>query len=271
LDQYTDIFKGYNGTIFVYGQTGSGKTHTMQGPDIHDDEMKGIIPRMIQTIFTEVEQASEKIEFLVKVSYIEIYMEKIRDLMNRMRALFCCIRFANVLTVTLADQTDLKIRENKDKSVYIENVTEEYVTCEDDVIRIMDSGALHRKVAATSIHIVANPLIFGIFVRLTQTDMNDVSSRSHSIFVLTIEQKNLETGGTMSAKLYLVDLAGSEKVGKTGATGQTLDEAKGINKSLSALGNVINALTDGKARDRDLVAMRSNVLIFCAVETRALS
>jgi len=205
----TDLFKGFNGTIFVYGQTGSGKTHTMQGPDIHDSVMKGIIPRMIETIFSFVEEASETMEFLVKVSYIEIYMEKIRDLMA-------------------PNKMDLKIRENKDKSVYIEGVTEEYVTCADDVIRVMDTGSANRKVAATN--------------------MNDVSSRSHSIFVWNVEQKNLQNGTTMSGKLYLVDLAGSEKVGKTGATGQTLDEAKGINKSLSALGNVINALTDGKSK-----------------------
>jgi len=204
-----DLFKGFNGTIFVYGQTGSGKTHTMQGPDIHDSVMKGIIPRMIETIFSFVEEASETMEFLVKVSYIEIYMEKIRDLMA-------------------PNKMDLKIRENKDKSVYIEGVTEEYVTCADDVIRVMDTGSANRKVAATN--------------------MNDVSSRSHSIFVWNVEQKNLQNGTTMSGKLYLVDLAGSEKVGKTGATGQTLDEAKGINKSLSALGNVINALTDGKSK-----------------------
>lgn len=204
-----DLFKGFNGTIFVYGQTGSGKTHTMQGPDIHNKELKGIIPRMIETIFSFVEDASETMEFLVKVSYIEIYMEKIRDLMA-------------------PEKADLKIRENKDKSVYIEGVTEEYVTCAEDVIRVMDTGSGNRKVAATN--------------------MNDVSSRSHSIFVWNVEQKNLQNGTTMSGKLYLVDLAGSEKVGKTGATGQTLDEAKGINKSLSALGNVINALTDGKSK-----------------------
>eukprot|EP01087_Luapelamoeba_hula_P008087 TRINITY_DN2008_c0_g1_i2.p1 TRINITY_DN2008_c0_g1~~TRINITY_DN2008_c0_g1_i2.p1 ORF type:complete len:485 (-),score=96.29 TRINITY_DN2008_c0_g1_i2:112-1566(-) len=204
-----DIFKGYNGTIFVYGQTGSGKTHTMQGPNIHDPVMKGIIPRIIENIFVHVEEADEKFEFLVKVSYIEIYMEKIRDLLN-------------------PTKSDLKIRENRDKSVYIEGVTEAYVTCGDDVVRLMDEGSGNRKVAATN--------------------MNDVSSRSHSVFVLMVQQKDLSNGSTMAATLYLVDLAGSEKVGKTGASGQVLDEAKGINKSLSALGNVINALTDGKSK-----------------------
>jgi len=204
-----DLFKGYNGTIFVYGQTGSGKTHTMQGPDIHDEEMKGIIPRIIETVFMGVEEAEEKLEFLVKVSYIEIYMEKIRDLLNPAK-------------------TDLKIRENRDKSVYIENVTESYVASQADVIKLMEYGQTNRKVSSTK--------------------MNDVSSRSHSVFVLTVEQKDTSTGSTMSGVLYLVDLAGSEKVAKTGASGQTLDEAKGINKSLSALGNVINALTDGKSK-----------------------
>eukprot|EP01089_Gocevia_fonbrunei_P019256 TRINITY_DN675_c0_g1_i6.p1 TRINITY_DN675_c0_g1~~TRINITY_DN675_c0_g1_i6.p1 ORF type:complete len:932 (-),score=266.37 TRINITY_DN675_c0_g1_i6:10-2805(-) len=136
-------------------------------------------------------------------------MERIRDLLEPSRM-------------------DLKLREDKNKTVYIDGVTEVYVTCEDDIIKVMDEGGSNRKVAATN--------------------MNDTSSRSHSIFVLTLTQKSLEGGGTTTGKLYLVDLAGSEKVGKTGATGQTLDEAKGINKSLSALGNVINALTDGKSK-----------------------
>jgi len=204
-----DLFKGYNGTIFAYGQTGSGKTHTMQGPNIHDPEWKGIIPRMIETIFEHhIAEASENLEFLVKVSYVEIYMEKIRDLLD--------------------PEKECKIREKRDKTVYIEGVTEVYVTCEDDVIKVMDNGQENRSVASTN--------------------MNEASSRSHSIFVLTVLQKNLDTGTTMNGVLYLVDLAGSEKVGKTGATGQTLNEAKGINKSLSALGNVINALTDGKTK-----------------------
>jgi hypothetical protein len=175
--------------------------------------------------------------------------------------------FCSVLSA--ADKADLKIRENKDKSVYIEGVTEEYVTCADDVIRVMDTGSANRKVAATSTpslhhhrHLLFHHLLLLLHIprssssssrlpvsssaqlrslsHLTRlscvvchvshvmlsththtrhTDMNDVSSRSHSIFVWNVEQKNLQNGTTMSGKLYLVDLAGSEKVGKTGATG----------------------------------------------------
>lgn len=204
-----EILKGFNGTIFAYGQTGSGKTHTMQGPDIHDAEWKGIIPRMIETIFNHIEEAEEKLEFMVKVSYMEIYNERLRDLLD-------------------PTKLDLRIREHKVKGVYVEGAAEEYVGCEEDVIRLMELGGANRKVSSTQ--------------------MNEVSSRSHSIFIMQVVQKDLAAGSTQTGKLFLVDLAGSEKVGKTGATGDTLKEAQNINKSLSALGNVINALTDGKSK-----------------------
>jgi kinesin family protein 5 len=147
----------------------------------------------------------------------------------------CCVvsLSLSLFGASAADKSDLKIRENKDKSVYIEGVTEEYVTCAEDVIRVMDTGSANRKVAATSMHLsFLTCLVFSDVVLLahglsltpapTPKDMNDVSSRSHSIFVWNVEQKNLQNGTTMSGKLYLVDLAGSEKVGKTGATGNML-------------------------------------------------
>lgn len=208
-----DLFKGYNGTIFVYGQTGSGKTHTMMGPDggkdMDNPEMKGIVPRMINTIFDIVGDAPEELEFLVKVSYIEIYMEKIRDLLD-------------------STKDNLRVREDKTHGVWIEGATETYVARPQEVLDVLHTGVSNRAVAFTK--------------------MNAESSRSHSVFILTVMQKNVKTGGSMNGKLYFVDLAGSEKVGKTGASGQTLEEAKTINKSLSALGNVINALTDGKSK-----------------------
>ncbi|GAM17301.1 hypothetical protein SAMD00019534_004760 [Acytostelium subglobosum LB1] len=203
-----DIMQGYNGTIFVYGQTSSGKTHTMQGPSIDDPELKGVIPRMINTVFDCIKKADENIEFIVKASYIEIYMEKIRDLLD--------IRKDN-----------LKVREEKAKGVWVEGTTEVYIYREDDILEVMRTGQANRAIASTN--------------------MNAESSRSHSIFILSIQQKNLKEGSLKNGKLYLVDLAGSEKVAKTGAQGLTLDEAKMINKSLSSLGNVINALTDGKS------------------------
>ncbi|EJU05661.1 kinesin heavy chain [Dacryopinax primogenitus] len=204
----SDVINGYNGTIFAYGQTGSGKTFTMMGANIDSDELKGIIPRIAEQIFTAIQEAPQNIEFLVKCSYMEIYLERIRDL--------------------LAPQNDnLQIHEEKNKGVYVKGLIEEYATGPEAIYELLRQGGLARMVAATN--------------------MNAESSRSHSIFLIIINQKNLDTGAQKSGSLYLVDLAGSEKIGKTGATGQTLEEAKKINKSLSALGMVINALTDGKS------------------------
>ncbi|KAH9825974.1 Kinesin heavy chain [Teratosphaeria destructans] len=203
-----DVLAGYNGTVFAYGQTGSGKTYTMMGADIADDAAKGIIPRIVEQIFTSIARADASIEFMVKVSYMEIYMEKIRDL--------------------LVPQNDnLPVHEDKARGVYVKGLHEFYVGSVAEVYQVLERGGQARMVAATN--------------------MNQESSRSHSIFLIEVMQKNTETGAARSGRLFLVDLAGSEKVGKTGASGQTLEEAKKINKSLSALGMVINALSDGKS------------------------
>ena len=203
------VMDGFNGTVFAYGQTGSGKTFTMQGPDIEDLEMQGIVPRMVRTVFNKIDNSSENIEFTVKVSMMEIYMEKIRDLLD-------------------PTKSNMQIKVDKSKGVFVADLTERYIVSDQDVYEIMRIGNENRKVASTI--------------------MNDQSSRSHSIFVMTIHQTNLDDQVSKTGILYLVDLAGSEKVGKTGAKGQTLDEAKGINKSLSTLGKVINSLTDGKSK-----------------------
>lgn len=203
-----DILNGYNGTVFAYGQTGAGKSYTMMGTSIEDDKGKGITPRIVEQIFTSILSSPPTIEYTVRVSYMEIYMERIRDL--------------------LAPQNDnLPVHEEKNRGVYVKGLLEIYVSSVEEVFEVMKRGGNARAVAATN--------------------MNQESSRSHSIFVITVTQKNLETGSMKSGQLFLVDLAGSEKVGKTGASGQTLEEAKKINKSLSALGMVINALTDGKS------------------------
>lgn len=203
-----DILNGYNGTVLAYGQTGAGKSFTMMGNDIDDDVSKGIIPRIVEQIFMSIQASSTSMEFSVRVSYMEIYMERIRDL--------------------LVPQNDnLPIHEEKIRGVYVKGLQEEYVASVPEVYKVMRDGGLNRATAATK--------------------MNQESSRSHSIFVITVAQKNLENGSAKSGQLFLVDLAGSEKVGKTGASGQTLEEAKKINKSLSALGMVINSLTDGKS------------------------
>ena len=203
-----DILNGYNGTVFAYGQTGAGKSYTMMGADIDDEEQRGIIPRIVEQMFASILRSPENIEYTVRVSYMEIYMEKIRDL--------------------LVPQNDnLPVHEEKNRGVYVKGLLEIYVSSVLEVFEVMRRGGLARATAATN--------------------MNQESSRSHSIFVITVTQKNVETGSAKSGQLFLVDLAGSEKVGKTGASGQTLEEAKKINKSLSALGMVINSLTDGKS------------------------
>ncbi|KAJ1644094.1 hypothetical protein LPJ64_004190 [Coemansia asiatica] len=207
-DTLEDIFNGYNGTVFCYGQTGSGKTFTMMGADIDNDDLKGIIPRIVEGIFAKIIESPPTLEYMVKTSYMEIYMERIRDLLS-------------------PTESNLPVHEDKTNGVYVKGLMEVFVSSVDEVYEVMRQGAKNRVVA--------------------YTNMNAESSRSHSIFQITIEQKDTLSGKTKMGRLFLVDLAGSEKVGKTGATGQTLEEAKKINKSLSALGMVINALTDGKS------------------------
>lgn len=203
-----DLMKGYNGTVLAYGQTGSGKSYTMMGSNIDDPVYRGAIPRIVDLIFEMILQSSSDIEYTVRVSYMEIYMERIKDLLN-------------------PRNDNLPIHEDKAKGVYVKGLTEEYVSSAQEVYDVMRQGSGVRAVAATN--------------------MNSESSRSHSIFAIVVTQKNTISGAQKSGQLFLVDLAGSEKVGKTGASGQTLEEAKKINKSLSALGMVINSLTDGKS------------------------
>ena len=204
-----DVLSGYNATIFAYGQTSSGKTFTMEGSDIRDETYRGIIPRTVEALFSGVSEADENIEFTFKVSYVEIYMEKIRDLLDVHRV-----------------KVNLAIREDKAKGIYIAGVTEAYVTSQEELLGFMATGAENRATAATG--------------------MNEGSSRSHSVFTITVSQRDTNTSTSKSGKLVLVDLAGSEMVRKTNASGQQLEEAKTINKSLSALGQVIMALTDEK-------------------------
>eukprot|EP01035_Chromulina_nebulosa_P017350 gene17350-22897_t len=187
-----DVLNGYNATIFAYGQTGTGKTHTMEG-NIRDPELKGIIPRVVEALFDGVGETDDNIEFTFIVSYVEIYMEKIRDLLDDTKL-----------------KNNLSVREDKIKGLYIAGVTEEYVTSVEELLEIMSAGAHNRATAATG--------------------MNEGSSRSHSVFTITVSQLDTKTKASKSGKLVLVDLAGSETVRKTGASGQQLEEAKTINK-----------------------------------------
>uniref|UniRef100_A0A665XFX4 Kinesin-like protein n=1 Tax=Echeneis naucrates TaxID=173247 RepID=A0A665XFX4_ECHNA len=202
-----DVLEGYNGTIFAYGQTSSGKTHTMEG-NLHDTDCMGIIPRIVQDIFNYIYSMDENLEFHIKVSYFEIYLDKIRDLLD-------------------VSKTNLSVHEDKNRVPYVKGCTERFVCSPEEVMDTIDEGKSNRHVAVTN--------------------MNEHSSRSHSIFLINVKQENTQTEQKLSGKLYLVDLAGSEKVSKTGAEGAVLDEAKNINKSLSSLGNVISALAEGTA------------------------
>uniref|UniRef100_A0A1B0GBX6 Kinesin-like protein n=1 Tax=Glossina morsitans morsitans TaxID=37546 RepID=A0A1B0GBX6_GLOMM len=190
----TDVLAGYNGTIFAYGQTSSGKTHTMEGV-IGDSVKQGIIPRIVNDIFNHIYTMEMNLEFHIKVSYYEIYMDKIRDLLD-------------------VSKVNLSVHEDKNRVPYVKGATERFVSSPDDVFEVIEEGKSNRHIAVT-------------------------------IFLINVKQENLENQKKLSGKLYLVDLAGSEKVSKTGAEGTVLDEAKNINKSLSALGNVISALADG--------------------------
>ncbi|XP_067138494.1 kinesin heavy chain-like [Centruroides vittatus] len=200
-----DVLMGYNGTIFAYGQTSSGKTHTMEGV-LGDPTQQGIIPRIVNDIFNYIYTMDENVEFHIKVSYFEIYLDKIRDLLD-------------------VSKTNLSVHEDKNRVPFVKGATERFVTSPDEVMEVIDEGKSNRHIAVTN--------------------MNEHSSRSHSVFLINVKQEHLENEKKLSGKLYLVDLAGSEKVSKTGAEGMVLDEAKNINKSLSALGNVISALADG--------------------------
>lgn len=220
-----DLLKGYNGTIFAYGQTGAGKSFTMFGPDIESQpKLRGIIPRSIGLIFDSILNDTSGSEFTIKCSFLEIYKESVHDLLNPKAG-------------------PLKVRETPARGTWVEDLTEEFVTSEKEVLDLIREGEKCRSVAYTK--------------------MNATSSRSHSLFTLILQQKSPD-GSVKSGKLNLADLAGSEKVGKTGAVGETLDEAKKINQSLSALGNCINALTKQK---RGHVPFRDSKLTFILRES----
>lgn len=207
LDIIQSLFKGYNGSILAYGQTSSGKSHTMTGI-IENTELKGLIPRIVERIFLEIDSNSLlNIEYKVTMSLCEIYQEKIKDLLD-----------------TSSNKTNLNIREDKSKGVYIDGLTEEDASSSFDLLNSFQKGIRNRVISSTN--------------------MNEQSSRSHLIVIMSLSQFNSDDLSKKTGKLFLVDLAGSEKISKTGAVGQTLEEAKNINKSLTTLGMVINALSE---------------------------
>jgi len=204
------VLDGYNGTIFAYGQTGCGKSHTMMGVP-EDEVLKGVIPRAFDHIFGKIECTSQ-INFLVRCSYIEIYNEEIHDLIGS----------------DVKQKLDLK--EAAEKGLFIKDLSMHIVKSVPEIQKLMLYGSKNRSVGETA--------------------MNKDSSRSHSIFTIYVETSETDASGNQRitlGKLNLVDLAGSERQSKTGATGDRLKEANKINLSLSALGNVISALVDGKS------------------------
>ncbi|KAK3244409.1 hypothetical protein CYMTET_45974, partial [Cymbomonas tetramitiformis] len=207
------VVDGFNGTIFAYGQTSSGKTHTMRG----SPEEPGVIPRSVQDVFSKIE-ASRGREFLLRVSYMELYNEEIKDLL-------------------LPSKCKLQVHEDNERGIYVAGLHEEIVTSPEQVLTLMDKGEHNRHVG--------------------ETNMNQRSSRSHTIFRMVIESRDctndegttppeaLVCDAVLVATLHLVDLAGSERISKTGAAGSRMKEGVHINKSLSVLGNVINKLSEG--------------------------
>ncbi|XP_019865591.2 kinesin-like protein KIF3A [Aethina tumida] len=200
--------QGYNGTIFAYGQTGTGKTYTMGGNHLKP-ELKGIIPNTFSHVFSQISRASGEKSFVVTVTYLEIYNEEVRDLLSN------------------DPNKKLAIRERPDVGVYVKDLMGFTVDSIESITELLNRGNKNRMTRSTL--------------------MNDVSSRSHAIFTISIESKNRLDNKTTIGKLNLVDLAGSERASRTQATGERLREASNINLSLSVLGNVISALVDGKS------------------------
>lgn len=205
------VLDGFNATVFAYGQSGSGKTHTMTGV-MNNEELEGVIPRCVSHIFSSVKEkktTEPNKSFSMYVSFVELYNGKVRDLLAK-------------------QQVTLDVRENKDHTFFVQGASVPQVKIPEDIFRLMEQGTERRKTAAT--------------------ELNADSSRSHSLFTLILECTEMTDNGALSvtSKLNLVDLAGSERQGKTGATGETLQEGCSINLSLSALGTVIDTIVKGK-------------------------
>lgn len=220
-----NAFEGYNNCIFAYGQTGSGKSYSMMGYGAD----AGVIPKICYDMFERITklQADPNLTCTVEVSYLEIYNERVRDLLNP------------------ATKGNLRVREHPSTGPYVEDLAKLAVRSFQEIENLMDEGNKARTVAATN--------------------MNETSSRSHAVFTLTLTQKRHDVETSMDtekvAKISLVDLAGSERATSTGATGARLKEGAEINRSLSTLGRVIAALADLSSGKKNLkVPYRDSVL-----------
>nr|XP_033779917.1 kinesin-like protein KIF1C isoform X2 [Geotrypetes seraphini] len=226
-------FEGYNVCIFAYGQTGGGKSYTMMGKQEKDQQ--GIIPRLCADLFARIsENKCADLSFSVEVSYMEIYCERVRDLLNP------------------KSKGNLRVREHPIMGPYVEDLSKLAVTSFDDIADLMDCGNKARTVAATN--------------------MNETSSRSHAVFTIVFTQKRHDEMTSLDtekvSKISLVDLAGSERADSSGAKGMRLKEGANINKSLTTLGKVISALAEvqNKKKKTEFIPYRDSVLTWLLKE-----
>ncbi|XP_034167718.1 kinesin-like protein KIF1B isoform X9 [Pangasianodon hypophthalmus] len=220
-------FEGYNVCIFAYGQTGAGKSYTMMGKQ--EEGQEGIIPQLCEELFEKInDNIHEDISYSVEVAYMEIYCERVRDLLNP------------------KNKGNLRVREHPLLGPYVEDLSKLAVTSYTDIADLMDAGNKARTVAATN--------------------MNETSSRSHAVFTIVFTQRKHDSETDLStekvSKISLVDLAGSERADSTGAKGTRLKEGANINKSLTTLGKVISALAEvsKKKKKTDFIPYRDSVL-----------
>lgn len=227
-------FEGYNVCIFAYGQTGAGKSYTMMGKQ--EPGQEGIIPQLCEDLFQRTgENTDPDLTYSVEVSYMEIYCERVRDLLNP------------------KSQGTLRVREHPILGPYVEDLSKLAVTGFTDIRDLMDAGNKARTVAATN--------------------MNETSSRSHAVFTIVFTQKRRDQMTSLDtekvSKISLVDLAGSERADSSGAKGTRLKEGANINKSLTTLGKVISALAEmqsSKKRKSDFIPYRDSVLTWLLKE-----
>ncbi|XP_062871301.1 kinesin-like protein KIF1B isoform X5 [Trichomycterus rosablanca] len=220
-------FEGYNVCIFAYGQTGAGKSYTMMGKQ--EEGQEGIIPQLCEELFEKInDNNNDEVSYSVEVAYMEIYCERVRDLLNP------------------KNKGNLRVREHPLLGPYVEDLSKLAVTSYSDIADLMDAGNKARTVAATN--------------------MNETSSRSHAVFTIVFTQRKHDSETDLStekvSKISLVDLAGSERADSTGAKGTRLKEGANINKSLTTLGKVISALAEvsKKKKKTDFIPYRDSVL-----------
>lgn len=228
----SDAIEGYNSCIFAYGQTGSGKTHTMMG----DSSSEGLIPRICQWLFQQMsstEKNSETVSNKTEISYLEIYNEQVRDLLDSNQDINGNFR------------RPLKVREDPKKGPYVEKLSKHMVCSYEEILELMQKGNANRTTAATS--------------------MNDTSSRSHAIFTISFSKASYVANNPYEtiSKINLVDLAGSERANATNAQGQRLVEGSHINKSLVTLGSVISILAENCKKNnkkKSFIPYRDSIL-----------